>query len=105
MTAADDEELAYRQWQRKLRRRMLRNLWRTLERNMASMAARARRRHRNRRRQPRHPQGPPPEDFNPVAQVRREIMPLVAQLAQLAAGGPIELGKRPAPNPRRRRKR
>ena len=37
-----------------------------------------------------------PEPFNPVAELRREIMPIVAQMAGLAGGDPkplLELAK------------
>ena len=89
-SAADEDEVerSYRQWVAKKRRRALRNVWRILESNMTAMAKRARQRGRQRRRQ-RGEAGEP----NPVAEFRRQTMPLMTQIAELVGVDPASLGK------------
>jgi hypothetical protein len=79
------------------RRRTLRHLMRALERQAREMAIRARQeneRVRGRRQ---------PAPVNPVTQMKREVMPLIAQLAELAAGDGVPLPTQQPGRPQRRR--
>ena len=106
MTTKPDKNEIFRRRLLAARKRTLRYLVLAMEgqaRQMAVQAWQGVRRGRGRR------QAVP---FNPVTQLKREIMPLITQLAELAAGGALPL-ERPAkksgrypsrPNARRRRR-
>ena len=100
VSVGDEEERSYRQWVHKKRRRALRNVWRVLESNTTAMAKRARQ--QRRRRQPRREQGGEP---NPVAEFRRQMMPLMAQLAELAGADPASLDRRIEARPGRAKRK
>src|SRR5262245_42324035 len=91
-THVPSEEEAARaraQWVLKKRRRAFRNVWRILESNIAAMARRAQR--QRRRRRPRQEEG---GEADAVAEFRRQVMPLMTELAQLAGVKPASLGRR-----------
>jgi hypothetical protein len=72
------------------RKRTLRHLMCALERQAQQQAIQARQRAENAR------GGRRPKPFNPVTQLRREIMPVITQLVELAAGdGPPLLPQQP----------
>jgi hypothetical protein len=93
-TTRDDNEIFARRLLA-ARRRALKHLVRALERQAQQLAIRAR---RDGERTRRHAQ---PAPVNPVAQMKREVMPLIAQLAELAAGGepPPQRAEGPRPAP------
>jgi hypothetical protein len=98
MPADHDDNQVFSRRLLAIRKRTLRHLMRALERQSRQMAIRARRdseRVRSRRQ---------PAPFNPVTQMKREIMPLIAQLAERAAGGPLPPPQQPG-RPQRRRSR
>ncbi len=81
MTDKSDDSEVFARHLLAARKRALRYLMRALERQALQLAIQARRgvgKARSRKR---------PKPFNAVTQLRREVMPLVAQLAELAAGG------------------
>ena len=95
MTTKPDKQEIFRRRLLAARKRTLRYLISAMERQALQMAIRARRgaaRRLGRR------QGAP---FNPVTQLKREIMPLMAQLAELAAGGPLPPEQPPKKSGRR----
>jgi hypothetical protein len=98
MPADHDDNEAFARRLRAARKRALKHLVHALERQALQLAIDARRgtgRARSRLR---------PKPINPVSQLRREIMPLIAQLAELAAGGPLPPPQQPG-RPQRRRSR
>ena len=96
MTARHDDHEVFRRRMLAARKRTLLHFMHALERQALQMAIRARQgaaRGSGRR------QAVP---FNPVTQLKRQIMPLIAQLAELAAGGTLPPPQQPG-RPQRRR--
>ncbi len=95
MTASHDDDEIFRRRMLAARKRTLHHLMHAMERQALRLAILARQgaaRGRGRR------QAAP---FNPVTQLRREIMPLIAQLAELAAGGALPPPQQPKKSERR----
>jgi hypothetical protein len=102
VTSEHDKAEANRRWVIKMRRRAAHNVMRVVVLKTSAMAARAARQRRSRRQSQPQPQL---EALNPVAEFRREVMPLIAQLAEAAGGDPapfLELAK-PKRRPSRKR--
>jgi hypothetical protein len=78
MIRHDDALEARRRWALKKRRRMYRNLLKIMDADLAQMAAHTVSRRRGRRREP------PSPDLALLEQFKRTIMPIVADLAELA---------------------
>ena len=95
MTARHDDHEVFRRRMLAARKRTLLHFMHALERQALQMAIRARRRTtRGRGREQAAP-------FNPVTQLKRQIMPLMAQLAELAAGGALPPPQQPKKSKRR----
>jgi hypothetical protein len=99
MPADRDRNQAFARRLLAARKRALRHLMRALERQALQLAIEARQAGARARRSRRLP------PFNPVTQLKREIMPLVAQLAELAAGAALPPQPQQYGPPQRRRSR
>lgn len=95
MTAQHDKNEIFKRSLLAARKRTLLHLVRAMERQALQLAILARQ--GTRRVGGRRPAAP----FNPITQLRREIMPLIVQLAELAAGGPLP----PPPQPKKSKRR
>lgn len=76
MRTKDDKAKALREWEARIHRRILRNLWRVADGHAARAAAGIARQRRRRE--------PPSPDLDLLEQFKRTIMPVVADLAELA---------------------
>ena len=76
MGTKDDRAKTFRDWEVRVHRRILRNLWRIADGQAARAAAGVARRRRRRE--------PPSPDLDLLEDFKRTIMPVVADLAELA---------------------
>ena len=98
MTANRDKNETFKRSLLAARKRTLLHLVRAMERHALQLAILA----RQGGRRAGGPRRAAP--FNPVTQLRREIMPLITQLAELAAGGPLPPPQPPKKSERRPRR-
>ena len=96
---SDDEAQAFKRLLFNKRKRTLLHLMRMLEAKAATMAHQA----TCARRRRRGPQGQP-KAFNPVAELRKEIMPMIGELMRVAGGADSAQAPK-ARKPKRRRSR
>jgi hypothetical protein len=98
MANSDDEVQAFNRWCAKMSKRTTRHLLRAMEARAATMARNAIRRRRGRR----GLQGQRQPPANPITELRKELMPMIKELAELAGGGDIASARKPRPPGRRR---
>lgn len=80
MSTKDDRAKAFREWEVKMHRRIVRNLWRIVDMEAARIVAARAVRQRRRWQEPQTP------EINPVDKFRREVVPIMAEMAELAGG-------------------